>query len=201
MVDIVGASQVVHLLLPAWRQRRQQLLRPLRTRVCRLVPALHFYKAVTRQSEKCCPEDSTLSLYILSWQVDGHSQEPEGRFRSFLLETAAQQEAPNFNIIAIKSFTFRVKEVRFLLLCVRFKYHKWLFNVLTWNRLSPHSGSQLPPEFLEKGIRKRGGANFLFTVLAKTGLIFPMCQNFSKKTVFSSKLRTKSSLCGKGKSS
>lgn len=62
VVDIVGASQVVHLLLPAWRQRRQQLLRPLRTRVCRLVPALRFYKAMTTQSEKfrLRPADSTL---------------------------------------------------------------------------------------------------------------------------------------------
>lgn len=91
VVDIVGASQVVHLLLPAWRQWRQQLLRPLRTRVCRLVPALRFYKAMTTQSEKfrLRPADSTLSLFILSWQVDGHSQVPVGRFRYFLLETAA----------------------------------------------------------------------------------------------------------------
>lgn len=39
-------------------------------------------------------------------------------------------ERPDSNYISIKSFTSRVREVRFLLLRMRFKYHKWLFNVL-----------------------------------------------------------------------
>lgn len=46
-------------------------------------------------------------------------------------------ERPDSTSISIKSFTSRVREVRFLLLCMRFKYHKWLFNVLTWNGV-PH---------------------------------------------------------------
>lgn len=91
VVDVVGTSQVVHLLLPAWWQRRQQLLRPLGTRVGSLVPALRFYKRHDSVIRKCRlrPEDPTLSLFILSLQTDGHSQVPEGRFRYFLLDTAA----------------------------------------------------------------------------------------------------------------
>lgn len=40
VVDIVRASQVVHLLFPAWGQWGQQLLRSLGARVRRLIPSL-----------------------------------------------------------------------------------------------------------------------------------------------------------------
>lgn len=40
VVDKVGAAQVVHLLLPARRQGRQQLLGPLGPRVAGVLPAL-----------------------------------------------------------------------------------------------------------------------------------------------------------------
>lgn len=133
VVDVIGASQVVHLLLPAWRQRRQQLLRPLGTGVGGLVPALRFLHKTRQRNEKnvafvlMIPHADSLS-YLCKRMVKAKCQEADSDiFSSGLLHW---HERPDSNTISIKCFTF-------LLRCMRFKYRKWLFNVPTWNRVSP----------------------------------------------------------------